>query len=458
MNNTLVNFYRGCHGMGVVISVTHNKDRVIFDFGAPFSPLGEIYDGIVLERYKNRVKDAIILERIPQVPGVFAKNDLKDFDLLSYEESDLNTAILICHLHLDHMSEINKVHPDIPVYIEQSGLKLNSIIDEMEDNRIYRSYNSFKYNVPFNIGQIKITPYFSDHPCVGSSSFLIETPDSRILYSGDIRYHGLNSEKAFKVMESFNNIDLFIVDSTTTSPSEFSGNCDVDYNIPSKELLPNCIKEQDLYDDTYISMLDFNGIGVFNMYPRDLSMLKNMYELGIKLNRETVFEPYYANILYNLSGITPTVIEPVNDIKMPYIEKLKDICKFISINDIRNNPEKYLLQNSYRNILNLIDLDKIPGKYFHLLGEPLVKECKEYQIMLNFIKKLNWEFKSYINLYSFSHAYPNQLAYIIEKVNAKTVVAVHSKHPENLNPGHSKQVFPQEGIDYLLKNGELIKL
>ena len=42
MSNTMVNFYRGTQGMGVVISVTYDKDRVILDFGAPFTPLSEI--------------------------------------------------------------------------------------------------------------------------------------------------------------------------------------------------------------------------------------------------------------------------------------------------------------------------------------------------------------------------------------------------------------------------------
>lgn len=462
MSKTNVTFYRGCHGMGILIEVKYKKDRVIFDFGAPFNPLSEIYDGEVKVRDINRVKDAIFLDRTKPVKGIFSRKDLQDLDLQAYEESDLNTAILICHLHLDHMSEIDKVHPNIPVYIHRDGLTMQEVIDEMEENKIYRSYSSFEYGDVINVGNIKVTTFFSDHPCAGSASFLIETPDSKVLYSGDVRYHGVQRDRAFKVMEDFNDkdIDLLIVDSTTTSPSEFIMNEELKekYNKPSKEILPGSILEQDIYDDTLNSLKDFDGIGIFNMYPRDISMLKNMYELSIKMNRETVYEPYYANILYTLTGITPTVIEPLNDSKQAYIERLRKVCKFVSIEDIVKEPNKYLLQNSYRNILNLIDFDGIKGKYFHLLGEPLVAGTKEYNIMCNFINKLNFEFKTYINLYSFSHAYPNHLAYIIDKVNAKTVVAVHSKHPENLNPMNSKQFFPIEGIEYNLDEGTLKEL
>ena len=127
----------------------------------------------------------------------------------------------------------------------------------------------------------------------------------------------------------------------------------------------------------------------------------------------------------------------------------------IAADEIRKTPERYLLQNAYRNILSLTDFDGIQGKYFHLFGEPLTEGQKAWNIMRNVLNKLNWQFFSYSNLYSFSHAYPNQLAYLVKQIGAKTVVAVHSKEPERLNPVDSIQVFPEEGKDYTLTDGEL---
>ena len=34
---TKINFVRGLYGSGVVIMITYNKSRVIFDFGAPLN-------------------------------------------------------------------------------------------------------------------------------------------------------------------------------------------------------------------------------------------------------------------------------------------------------------------------------------------------------------------------------------------------------------------------------------
>jgi len=456
MSNTKVKFYRGCHGMGIVISVSYEEDRIIFDFGAPFNPLAEVYDGTVIERNENKTKDAIFLGRIPEVDGVFTRKDLQDLPIESYEESEFNTAIMICHLHLDHMSEIDKVCKDIPIYIHTDGLKMYEMINKMEHKTVDQNLIPFNYEEPFNIGKITITPFFSDHPCAGSASFLIQTPDCNVVYTGDIRYHGVNRELAFEQVNKMANesIDLLIIDSTTTSPSEFIMDEETkeEYDKASKDILPGSILEQDIYDDTFNSLEFFYGIGVFNMYPRDISMLENMYLLGNKLGRKTVYEPYYANILYTLKGIKPLVLL-LDDEKDLILSDLRE--NVITLNDVVDNPNRYLLQNSYKHILNLISLEKIPGKYFHLLGEPLVSGTKEYDIMLNFINKLNWEFKTYINLYSFSHAYPNHLNYVVEKFNAKSVVAVHSKHPENLNPMNSLQFFPEEMKEYDLIDGQL---
>lgn len=444
--------------MGIVISVTYENDRIIFDFGAPFEPGTDVYDGQVKHRIENKVYDSLLLGKIPMVEGVFSKKDIKDIELESYEESNLNTAIFICHLHLDHMSEIDKVDSRIPVYIHSDGIRLLKALDITQETKQTRTYSEFEYHKEIKIGQISVTPNYSDHPCPGSAGFLIKTPDETIYYSGDIRFHGTNSKKAYEEIEELakGKIDLLIIDSTTTSPSEFNKDEQYEklYNIPSRDMLPGSISEKDIYDDVYRSLNDYEGLGIFNQYNRDIKMMKHMYDLSKTLNRTMVLEPSFAYIFNALTGIKTNIYILDNKYMPEYIKQMKKEYEITDIRDIRNNPDKYLIQNSYPNILSLIDLDGIKAKYFHLFGEPLVPQDKHYQIMLNILNKLNFEFSSYANLYSFSHTYPNHLAYVIEKINAKSVVAVHSKHPEKLNPVNSKQFMPEENRYYKLIDGE----
>ena len=458
---TKINFVRGLHGMGVVVMITYNKSRVIFDFGAPFEPLTQIYDGTILTRNKKRVKDALLLNKAPMIDYVYSKKSLDDIGLKPAEDNPFETAIFISHCHKDHMSEIDKVDPSIPIYFHHLGLKLKQTLETIKEEPSYREYSGFQYNEKIQVGEIEVTAFFSDHTCIGSASFLIKTPDCTIIYSGDIRFHGLEAEKAWYTVEQIckNKIDLLIVDSTTTSSSEFVyfENELKALNLPSKEILKGMITEQKIYDDIKKQLKNHLGIAVFNLYHRDVRMLENMINIGQECNRTTVFEPHTAYIINELLDRSVNVIFPDNILTFGFYKKVKENNHIISKEDILENPNNYFIQNTYKNILELIDYDGIKGVYFHLFGEPLVKEQQHYQIMKAIIDKLNWSFFSYINLYSFSHAYPNHLAYYIQKLNPTAVVAVHSKSPESLNPVNAKHYLPKENVEYYLIDGQLIE-
>ena len=460
MSDTRVKFYKGTHGMGIVISVTYENDRIIFDFGAPFEPENEIYDGYVLKREENRVKDALLLGKIPMVPGVFKKKDLKDIELVSSEESDINTAVFINHLHLDHCSEMDKVDPQIPVYIHSDGIKLQKCLEAIGEETHRREYQPYLYHDIIHVGQISVQPFFSDHPCPGASGFLITTPDSTIYYSGDIRFHGMNSQKAFedlyKVAE--NNIDLLIVDSTTTSASEFNLNVTDTAENSSNDQTQSYVTEEMIYNSIYAKHKKDDRLIVVNEYNRDVDMMLHIYQLAQYLSRKAVFEASYAYILYQLKGVKVCILNDGKTAENSYLRECAAEFEFVDTEEIRKHPENYILQNSYENILNLIDLDSVRASYYHLFGEPLVPQDKHYKIMRNMVEKLGWEFVTYSNLYSFSHAYPNHLSYMVERIQAKSVVAVHSKHPENLVVRNSHHILPTDGDEYLLKNGELIRM
>ena len=441
MSKTIFNILRGTHGMGVTIEIRKDTDRVILDFGAPFDPHNTIYDNTVRHRHKNKVKDAILLKQALSVDGLYNKEDIKGLPLVPYEESKFNTAVFISHLHLDHMSETDKIAKEIPVYIHEDGAKLNQILRENGLSPTEREFETFQYEVPVIVGKIKVTPYFSDHPCPGSSGFLVETDDLTVYYSGDVRYHGLQATRAWNsiLKLSRKKVDLLIVDATMTSPSEQYNQ--LFYNQmprPSRAVPIDAESEESIYEDTLKLLTNYQGLGIFNCYPRDVNMMESLNSLAEKAGRMAVWEKEYGDILYKMKGIKPHILSDNDDSDYPTV----------SVREIKEHPERYFLQNSYYHILNLIDFDGINGRYFHLFGEPLVSGTKEYQILQNMVKKLEWEFHTYSNLYSFSHAYPDQLIEMINEINPKAVIGVHSKHPELIPDHNYRMFFPEEGRDY----------
>jgi ribonuclease J len=458
---TKINFIRGLHGTGVIIMITFNKSRVIFDFGAPFDPLNQIYDGTVLARNKNRVKDALLLKKAPSIDYLYSQKDLDDISLKPAENSPYQTAVFISHCHKDHMSEIDKIDCSVPVYLHSSGLKLKQTLEDIQEEPYIRDYNAFEYNQKITVGEIEVTPCFADHTCIGSAGFLIKTKDSTIVYSGDIRFHGLENNTAWQIVQQMSEqkIDLLIVDSTTTSSDEFfySKNEIERLNAPSKEILKGMFTEQNIYDDIKAQLNYHQGIAIFNLYHRDIRMLENIIKIAREYNRTAVFEPHTAYIINEMLNMSVNVMFPSNNLQFDFYQKTIENNSIIHKREILKNPDRYFIQNTYNNILELTDYDGINGIYFHLFGQPLIQEQKHYKIMKNIISKLHWNFFSYINLYSFSHAYPNHLAYYIQKLNPKSVVAVHSKNPEALNPVKAKHFLPKENVDYYLINGQLVE-
>ena len=202
-------------------------------------------------------------------------------------------------------------------------------------------------------------------------------------------------------------------------------------------------------------MKDYDGLAIFNQYERDTRMMHHMYDLAASSGRKLVMEPAFAYIFYKLEEIKTSVCL-FDDGYPSYLDEMDP--EIVSISEIRKDPQNYLLQNSYDHILMLSDFDGIKGQYFHLFGEPLVSTEKRWQIMLNILEKLGFEFHSFSNLYSFSHTYPTQLSWLTDTVKAKAVVAVHSKQPENLAANGSLQYFPDEDKEYILKDGLLIEV
>ena len=456
MSNTEIRVYRGTQGMGVIIEICYDKDRIIMDFGAPFTPVNDLYDSQILIRADHRVKDAILSGRIPAINGVFFKKDLEDLDTVSYEESSYHTAVFISHLHLDHMSEIDKIHPAIPVYMHSEALQLKKALENTEEDRYFRDYTPFDYHQIIEVGNIKVEPFFSDHPSVGCAGFIINTPDKRIIYSGDIRFHGLNHEKAWKEIDSVSTekTDLLFVDATLTHLSDDS---DLSPTTADRNINASMVSEEDIYSSVNKQLKENNSLVIVNPYYRDVNMLAELVQLAEENGRIAVFEPLYAYVLYKLKGIKTTVLFPKDGRKFAYHEELRDLLPSASTKDICDQPEKYLLQNSYRHILELIDLEGIKADYFQLFGEPLVKESSDYQILQNMLNKLHFDFHAFSNLYAFSHSYPAHLAELLRCIQPEAAVAVHARNAvlPLKDPSVQKQIA--DGTVCILKDGQLVE-
>ena len=460
--NSKIKFYEGVTGDGIVASITYGKSRVIFDFGGPFNPMTQPYDGQVEKRKKSRVRDAIRLGQIPPVDGVFSEKDLGDeSNVTPYEGSEYQTGVIISHLHLDHMSGIGMIHPDIPVYLHEDGYKLQKLLDQIGESVGERDYTPIKLYQPFWIGDIKVTAYYSDHPCAGAVGYLIETPDGKYFYSGDVRMHGGNLEKVLEDLDKLaaEEIDVLILEATTFSPKMYERFGDEPLK-PSLAIPAGMISEQELLEQVERGLADSSSLGIFNIYHRDMELIKGLFDVARATQREIVFEPKTAYVVMNMIGEYPPVFIPDNeeyeDSQAAYLQYvLEKTPKVVGYEDILAAPYKYFLQNSYENILELFDLAVKGADYFHLYGVPMVKGSRDYENMERVLKLTNTNYAAFANLFSYNHAYPNNLIYIAEAINAKYLIPAHSTNPELFECKASIRLLAEKMATYVLADGVL---
>lgn len=454
--------HEGLTGSGVVCSLTYDNYRVVFDFGAPFKPDLQIYDGFVLRRHHNALLDALRLKETPLLNGVYPKDALKLYDgsiyhnLESYEESELKTCVIISHLHLDHMSNIQYLHKEIPVYMHENGKALLNVLEDIGEGTPHEKVIGVQYEEPFMHGPFKITPYFNDHPCFGSTSYYIECPDIKVLYTGDIRFHGLSRERAFKEIEKLGkkHIDLLVFDGQTYSIEKFNYDfSDIEtLSKPSKEILKGMFLEQKIYDDVKERLHLNKRMGLFNLYHRDMQLIQALDTVG----RTVVYEVETAYVIGKL--LNKRVHFYQSDYKMD--PKILDCVKAhnteLTFNDLNANPEQYLVQVSYKNIMNLFSLEGKEGYYFHLFGDPFGKTNRACQILQSLLKMNEIEYVGYSSVYSFNHAFPNQLSWMIETLDPMNLVCVHANNPEQVNPRGYHRVLPKQNEAYVIEQGVLI--
>lgn len=202
-------------------------------------------------------------------------------------------AVFITHSHGDHIGLIDKINKDIPIYVEEKSLEIHNLTcDFCGKERVKRKINTFKLtkdiesiNAIFDNGDIKVTPYITDHSSYNSCMYLIESNEKRLLHTGDFRNHGRKGNLFDKVIKSIGKVDVLITEGTTLTRSK--DKFLTEYDLESKAL--DIIKN---YDQVFIMQSSTN-------IDRTVSFLK----ATLKSNKKFILDlfSYYLNKAVNFN-------------------------------------------------------------------------------------------------------------------------------------------------------------
>lgn len=452
---------------GVNASITYGKDRVIFEFGAAFEPSTAVFDAIVEPRNENWVRDLLKIGLLPGIDGVYRRKDLGSFPLISAEESDLNTAVFITHLHLDHMALMGTLAPSIPVYLHHNAQVIERALETTGRGiqTLERSYSDLVPDEPVRVGEIEVLPLLCKDTGHCDFSFLITTPDGTIHWTGDLCLHGLQSAKTWSQMELLKSkhIDVMLCDGTSFIDSGLQRvyqSTDVSLIAPDRQVPLGVLTEEQYKDTLYQRIQNCKGLCVFNYYQREVDEAAEYIEWAKCCGRKCVFEPDAAYLVYKFYAIHPYVFVPdssryTSHNAPEWFAELLANAVVVTADEIRLNPRGYLLQNSYRHLLELFSLPAESGLYLHEGGEPLGDFDPAYANLRRILSKAGFEYVTSDDAY-FGHAYPGQVKYFIDQVNPRVLIPCHTYNPERLLPNSGQQLLPELYQTYVLRDHQLI--
>jgi ribonuclease J len=167
---------------GSCIEVEARDARVLVDLGLPLDRSGGL----------------------PQVRGLETAGDAS---LL---------GVVVSHAHLDHYGLLSRVRRDLPVYIGEAGSRILSEAAFFSPAGITLKPMAFlRDREPLQIGPFEITPFLVDHSAYDSYALLIEADGRRVLYSGDLRAHGRKPGTFARLLrQPPHNVDVLLLEGT----------------------------------------------------------------------------------------------------------------------------------------------------------------------------------------------------------------------------------------------------
>jgi ribonuclease J len=464
---TSLTFYGGVNEIGGNKILLEDKDTKVFlDFGKGFSRRAKFFEEYINPRTSNGIVDFLTMGLVPDIQGVY-RDDLMKMAGRKPEKPDID-AVLLSHAHADHADYISFLHEDIPIYMgyachlilkalsERASRSLEKeILDykprpySTKDEAIPRKINEFRTGDKFKIGSLEVEPIHVDHSVPGAYGFIIYTSEGPVVYTGDIRLHGTNSQMTRDFITKAKEVKpiALITEGTRINESEKEESEDLVYKESSK-----IVSETDK-----LVFADFNF--------KDVDRLRTFFNIAKENDRKFVVKINDAYFLKYLSQDKHLSVPNIDDeniiIYLPkrgsgtYNDKdykgkdkeFLDLHNTWTAEQIAARENKVLCAIGFYSFTALIDMKPKSGaRYIHSASEPYTEEQEISQERVDaWLEHFGMhKFQSHCS----GHARGKDLLDAVKEIKAKTLYPIHTEHPEVYGTVSKNTVLVQEGKKY----------
>ncbi|HLE47380.1 MAG TPA: MBL fold metallo-hydrolase RNA specificity domain-containing protein, partial [Candidatus Thermoplasmatota archaeon] len=220
-------------------------------------------------------------------------------------------------------------------------------------------------------GGVLARAFTVDHSVLGSSGFILESPQGPIAYSGDLRAHGERAEGTQRFLDSLKARPPWILLMEGTQVRGADPRHDGYEPAAEDEVEANSLRVVDEYRGRMV---------IADFAPRNIERLKAFLRIAQRTGRKLVVLPKDAYLLHGMNAADPEV--PVPDGNMlvldppagteagweDHVLRIYD-QHVIHLQDVRSRPGELILCLSYFDIKHLLDVEPDGGCYIYSSSE-----------------------------------------------------------------------------------------
>ncbi|MCX7741000.1 MAG: MBL fold metallo-hydrolase [Meiothermus sp.] len=488
------------------------EGSVLLDFGRSFSRWNRHFTEFLTPRSGLGLRDLLALGLLPPYRGLYREGEadtlfpgeLERSFLQPHLEGEKVRALLLSHAHLDHTGAVAYLRENLPVVSTASTAAILKAMQDtaqvgLEAEAAYLTprrpngqglleaqprgpYQRRPYHLlggelkeiaslspskskpleghpwqaatePLSLGPFRVWAYPVDHSVPGAAAFVLETPAGRVVYTGDLRFHGQQGRQTKALVETLEKHEttLLIVEGTRLGRS---GQTYTEAQVQAA--LCEAIRQHP------------SGPIAVDFAPRNLERLRACLEAGREAGRTLVITPKDAYLLYSLAEAEPTwrdtleqcrVLQEPRSRSTQWAEHLwaQAPVKAVEMTEIARQPEAFVLAFGFFEVNRLLDLRLLSG--FKAQGLYIFsnsywaddEQILDLQVLLNWLNRLNFRLlpaglqalpkdpSTVDNPYHTSgHAPQQHLLELAQRLKPRYRLPVHTEQPqlwENQLPG-----------------------
>jgi ribonuclease J len=470
-----------------------DSTRLLFDFGLSYTTMGKYFEEFLTPRTSAGLTDYLTTGLLPKKQ--FYRSDL--MELLSEMQPELAgqlvgpgriAACFITHAHVDHTGSISFLDESIPLYatpvtaamlraVEESQFSSgpeNCVTDFILRPNLGVNAHGQRQLVdltsPMDFLDCRVTPFPVDHSIPGACAYLIEHDGGKLVYTGDLRFHGRNGDVTRDTIAKLAAVhpDALIIEGTNLRGDATSVNHDpafarrfafwTEQGVEEKAL-EEVHKAEGLVIADF-GMKDLDRLLTFQrvaqatgrrlaILPRDAFIAQRARDAGydtINLqdpnvvlyvkrggsgtyDTKDIAKDWMRSTLLSFAGHDPEALD-VAGRREAVADVLNGSCsRVVRAAEVSADQPHYLLSLGYWDVQELCDLQPSLGSlYVHSSAEAFNEEMSWSQERL--ARWLSLNRMDSVHIHASGHARPEDLFQIVEQIVPKHVYPIHTEHAE----------------------------